>query len=96
MKRWPQWRLTDDIRVMYQQDSGIAAAARANEAHRRQAESMGATLVPNARVTEVREVDGLYEMVTEAGIYRAEYSSSPPTHGRTSFSLNFGVRSTSS
>jgi sarcosine oxidase len=73
MKGWPPWRLTDDIRVMYQQDSGIVAAARANAAHRRLAESMGATLVPNARVTEVREVDGLYEMVTETGIYRAEH-----------------------
>ena len=72
MRRWPQWRLSDDIRVMYQADSGIVAAAKANAAHRRLAESMGATLVPNARVTEVREVGGLYELDTEAGIYRAE------------------------
>jgi sarcosine oxidase len=72
MKRWPQWRLSDDIRVMHQQDSGIVAAAKASAAHRRMAESMGATLVSNARVTEVREVGGLYEMATEAGVYRAE------------------------
>ena len=72
MKRWPPWRLSDDIRVMYQEDSGIVAAAKANAAHRRLAESMGATLVPNARVTEVREVGDLYELDTEAGIYRAE------------------------
>ena len=73
MKRWPPWRLADDIRVMYQEDSGIVAAAKANAAHRRLAESMGATLVPNARVTEVREAGGLYELTTEAGVYRAEH-----------------------
>ena len=72
MKRWSPWHLTDDIRVMYQQDSGIVAAAKANAAHRRLAESMGATLVPNARVTEVRETGGMYELDTDAGIYRAE------------------------
>ena len=72
MRRWSPWRLTDDIRVMYQQDSGIVAAAKANAAHRRLAESMGATLVQNARVTAVREADGSYELNTEAGIYRAE------------------------
>jgi len=72
MKRWSPWRLSDDIRVMYQQDSGIVAAAKANAVHRRLAESMGATLVPNARVTEVRETGGLYELDTDAGIYRAE------------------------
>ena len=27
MRRWPQWRLDDDVRVMYQEASGIAAAA---------------------------------------------------------------------
>jgi len=72
MRRWSPWRLTDDIRVMYQQDSGIVAAARANATHRRLAETMGATLVQNARVTEVREVGGSYELHTEAGVYRAD------------------------
>jgi len=72
MRRWPQWRLSNDIRVMYQEDSGIVAAARANEAHRRLAESMGATLVAGARVTKVREAGSLYELETETGTFRAE------------------------
>ena len=72
MKRWPQWRLADDIRVMFQEDSGIVAAARANAVHRQLATSMGATLVPNARATKVREAGGLYELVTESTVYRAE------------------------
>jgi sarcosine oxidase len=72
MKRWPQWRLADDVRVMYQEDSGFVAAAKASAAHRRLAESMGATLVPNARVISVRELDGLYELTTDSAVYRAE------------------------
>jgi sarcosine oxidase len=72
MRRWPQWRLADDVRVMYQADAGIAAAARANAAHRRLATTMGATLVDYAQVTQVREREGLFELDTEAGTFRAE------------------------
>jgi sarcosine oxidase len=72
MRRWPAWRLSDEVRVMYQDDSGLVAAARANTAHRRLSESMGATLLQNARVTDVRERSGLYELETAAGTYRAE------------------------
>lgn len=72
MRRWPQWRLAEDVRVMFQEASGIATAARANAAHRRLAESRGATLVQTARVTEIRAAGGLYELETEVGTYRAE------------------------
>lgn len=72
MRRWPQWRLSGDVRVMYQESSGIVAAALANATHRRLAEAQGATLVDRARVTEVREGGGMYELETERGTYRAE------------------------
>ncbi len=72
MRRWPQWRLSDDVRVMFQADTGIVAAARANAAHRRLAELHGAILVDRARVNELREAGGMYELETEAGTYRAE------------------------
>jgi sarcosine oxidase len=72
MRRWPQWRLSDDVRVMYEASAGVVAAARANEAHRRLASTMGATLVDRARVLEVRETGGLFELATEAGTFRAE------------------------
>ncbi|MGH2700013.1 MAG: FAD-dependent oxidoreductase, partial [Actinomycetota bacterium] len=72
MSRWPVWCLPDDVRLMYQEDSGLVAAAQANAAHRRLAESMGATLVQNTRVVDVRETAGLYELETEAGSFRAE------------------------
>jgi sarcosine oxidase len=72
MRRWPQWRIGDDVRVVYQEASGIVAAARANAAHRHVAEANGAELHPNARVTEVRDAGGEFELVTDAGTFRAE------------------------
>jgi sarcosine oxidase len=72
MRRWPQWRLTDDVRVMFQEASGLVAAAQANAAHRRLAESLGATLIDQARVTEVREAGEMYELETDRGTYQAE------------------------
>ena len=71
-RRWPQWRLTDDVQVMFQEASGLVAAALANATHRRLAQGLGATLVDQARVTGVREAGGLYELETERGTYRAE------------------------
>jgi sarcosine oxidase len=72
MHRFPQWRLADDVRVMFQEASGLVAASRANDAHRRVATTLGATLVEHARVLDVRESGGMYELETEAGVYRAE------------------------
>jgi len=72
MRRWPQWRLDADVRVMYQADTAIVAAARANAAHRRLAGRNGATLIDRARVTEIHDAGGLYELVTEQGEFRAE------------------------
>jgi sarcosine oxidase len=37
MRRWPQWRLTDDMHGLFQEQSGIAMAARGNAAHVRMA-----------------------------------------------------------
>jgi sarcosine oxidase len=72
MSRWPQWRLSDDVKTMYQADAGIVAAARANATHRRLATSLGATLVPNARVERLTRNGGLYELTTGEAVYRVE------------------------
>lgn len=72
MRRWPQWRLSDDVELMYQEAAGIVAAARANAAHRRLATLLGATLVDHARVREISGAGGVYELATERGTYRAE------------------------
>ena len=53
MKRWPQFTLSDDIEGLYQEQSGIAMAARANEAHRKMARANGATLIDKTPVTNI-------------------------------------------
>jgi sarcosine oxidase len=60
--RWPQWRVSDDISALYQEQSGIAPAARCNAAHLRLARAYGATLRDNAPVTAIRDVAGAFEV----------------------------------
>jgi len=55
MRRWPQWRLAESVRVLYQSDTGIAPASRCNAAHRRLAAEHGAELRGGSRVTAVRD-----------------------------------------
>ena len=70
MKRWPQWRLSEDVSALYQERSGIAMASRANATHRRLARENGATLVDGAEVGAVREVDGEVEIEVDGKIQR--------------------------
>ncbi len=73
MKRWPQWGLADDVEVMFQDDAGIAPAAKCNDAHQRMARERGATIVDNSKVTAIRASGGGYELDTEgAGVFAAE------------------------
>jgi sarcosine oxidase len=66
MRRWPPFRLDDDIHGLYQAESGIAMAARSNAAHQRLARAHGATLRAPVAVENIRpdageialEVDG--------------------------------------
>ncbi|MGC1380339.1 MAG: N-methyl-L-tryptophan oxidase [Candidatus Baltobacteraceae bacterium] len=70
-KRWPVWRVGDDIHGLFQPDGGIVAAERATAAHRRVATEFGAELRDRAPVTALRAHGG--EVVVEAGgqVYRA-------------------------
>ena len=70
MRRWPQWRLTDDMHGLFQEQSGIAMAARGNAAHVRMAREHGATLRDNTPVEQVRAVDGEVEVRTADAAYR--------------------------
>jgi sarcosine oxidase len=65
MRRWPPFRLTDDIHGLYQAESGIAKAARGNAAHQRMARIHGATLRDQAPVNAIRPGGG--EIEVEAG-----------------------------
>ncbi len=70
MKRWPQFRLSDDVVTMYQAESGIAPAARCNAAHLRMARERGATLFERSPATSIREVGGEYEVRAGGRTYR--------------------------
>jgi sarcosine oxidase len=71
MRRWPQWRLTDDHHGLFQADSGLADPNRANAAHRSLARASGAALLDRTPVTGLREVGGEVEVMTPGGPHRA-------------------------
>ena len=70
MRRWPQWRLSDDIHGVFQEESGIAMAARGNAAHLRMASEHGATLPDRTPVEAIRPLDGEVEVRTADATYR--------------------------
>jgi sarcosine oxidase len=53
MRRYPQFTLDEDVETIFQEQSGIAAAARANAAHQRLAAGYGADLREGTRVEAV-------------------------------------------
>ena len=71
MRRWPQWRLADDVTGLWQADGGIADPYRGNAAHRRLATDRGATLRDRERVSAVRSIGAAYEVVTQEAVYEA-------------------------
>lgn len=70
MHRWPQWRLSDDVTALYQEQSGLVMASRANTAHRRLAVEHGANLIQEAEVTSLRESDGEVEIEVDGRTIR--------------------------
>jgi sarcosine oxidase len=58
MRRWPPWRLTDDVLAVFQPDGGILPASRCNHAHRRMAVEHGALLRDRSPVTAIHESGG--------------------------------------
>ena len=71
MRRWPAFRLGDDIHGVYQADSGIAMAARGNAAHVRLAREHGATLRAHAPVERVTAQGGEIDVTAGGRTYRA-------------------------
>ena len=72
MYRWPQWKLTDDIQVLYQEESGIAPAAKAMAAHLRMARAHGAVLKDNVPVTGITSIGDEVEVTAGGETYRCE------------------------
>jgi len=64
-RRWPVWQIDEDIRGLFQPDSGIVAAERATAALRSTATSLGALLREHAPVTALSAAGS--EITVEAG-----------------------------
>ena len=70
-RRWPAWRLAEDVVGMFQPSGGIADPYRGNVAHRRLAVDQGATLLAETAVEAIREVGGAYEVDAAGTTYEA-------------------------
>ncbi len=70
-RRWPVWRLTDDVTGVWQAHGGIADPYRGNAAHRRLAAERGATLLDRTPVDAVRAAGGAYEVDAGGTTYGA-------------------------
>jgi sarcosine oxidase len=72
MRRWPQFRVPEDHEAVFQPDGGILDIRRAGAVHVALARARGATVLADAGVSEIRPgADGV-ELVTAAGVFRAE------------------------
>ena len=71
MDRWPQFRLPDEARGLYQADSGLVDAAKANAVHVALARLHGATIRDRLPVRALRPVGDAVEVVTDEGVFAA-------------------------
>jgi len=62
MRRWPQFRLSEDVTGLFQEDAGIAPAALCNATHAELARRHGATLLERKPVTSIAVSDGELEV----------------------------------
>jgi sarcosine oxidase len=72
MARWPQFRLPDDARGLYQADSGLVDASRANAVHRALARGHGAVIRDRLPVRALRSTADGVEVVTDEGVFHAQ------------------------
>lgn len=72
MRRYPQFKLTDNIHGLFQADAGIAPAAKCNAAHVQMARANGATLIDNAPITRIEDRGGEIVIVAKETTYRCK------------------------
>ena len=71
MRRWPAFRLDQDVRGLWQADAGMVPAARGTQLMQRLALGYGATLLDRCPVTAVRDRGGSVEVSTADTTLRA-------------------------
>jgi sarcosine oxidase len=73
MARWPQFRLPDDARGLYQADSGLVDAGKANAVHRALARGHQAVIRDQLPVRAIRSTEHAVEVVTDEGVFSADH-----------------------
>jgi sarcosine oxidase len=71
MRRFPELRVDEATEVLFQEQTGIAAAARANAAHQRLARAHGADLREHARVEAIADDGGEVRVQVDGASIRA-------------------------
>jgi sarcosine oxidase len=71
MARWPQFELSERVQALYQVDSGLVDARKANATHTTLARARGATILEHTPVRSIRAVGGAAEVITDAGTFNA-------------------------
>jgi sarcosine oxidase len=69
MERFPQFRLDDSVRAVYQEDAGLVDAGRANATHVALARSRRATILDNTPVRSIRVVGDGVEVMTDESTF---------------------------
>ncbi|MDW8326084.1 MAG: N-methyl-L-tryptophan oxidase [Anaerolineales bacterium] len=69
MRRYPQFRLSRDVAVLWQADTGLVDAAKGNAAHVATARLYGATILDQCPVTGLHPFDGGVDVHTERGTF---------------------------
>lgn len=69
MRRYPQFRVKDQVEVLWQADTGLVDAAKGNAAHIATARLHGATILDHCPVATIRPFDGGVEVETERGTF---------------------------
>jgi sarcosine oxidase len=72
MRRWPQFVLSGSEQALYQQDSGIVDARRANATHVALARGLGVQVLDNCPVRAIRPRGDGVEVVTDGETFRAD------------------------
>jgi sarcosine oxidase len=70
-ERWPQFRLPDGVRALFQADAGLVDARKANAVHQVLARARGATILDNTPVRAIRPRGDAVEVVTDTATFRA-------------------------
>jgi sarcosine oxidase len=91
-RRFPPFRVGDEIHGLFQAESGIAMADKANAAHQRMARRHGATLREHARVRRIESHDSEVVVETDDARYRSARLVIAADAWTNSILAHFGMR----